>query len=228
MKRTEKIMANSRQKSMANSRQKSTANSRQKSIANGRQDKSRANDRQSNQRTATETWRSSRISTIQKKAAAIQPASPEASKNRCRCPAGAGRSDCPEAATQKVQKIVKDSHDDSQLSSTKTAGRSTMKSIWIDKKLTRSCVFSISQDRKRKAECLRQRKSERLEFHQDTEVIHRKVKGRTKNNCYMKENRSEFSETCRLKDLVKEHSERGTRRRAALHVVRNGRHQRRQ
>ena len=35
----------------------------------------------------------------------------------------------------------------------------------------------------------------------------------------MKENQSEFSETCRLKDLVKEHSELGTRRRAALHVV---------
>ena len=122
MKRTEKTVANSRQKSMANSRQKSIANSRQKSIANSRQDKNRANGRQSNQRTATKTWRSTRISTIQSKAAAIQPASPEASKNRRRCPAGAGRSDdCPEAATQKVQKIVKDSHDDSQLSSTKTA-----------------------------------------------------------------------------------------------------------
>ena len=43
-----------------------------------------------------------------------------------------------------------------------------------------------------------------------TEVIHREVKGRTKINCYMKENQSEFSETCRLKDLVKEHSELGT------------------
>ena len=55
----------------------------------------------------------------------------------------------------------------------------------------------------------------------NTEVIHREVEGRTKINCYMKENPSEFSETCRLKDLVKEHSELGTRRRAALHVVRN-------
>ena len=61
----------------------------------------------------------------------------------------------------------------------------------------------------------------------DTEVIHREVKGRTKINCYMKENQSEFSETCRLKDLVKEHSELGTRKRAALHVVRDGLHQRR-
>ena len=61
----------------------------------------------------------------------------------------------------------------------------------------------------------------------DTEVIHREIKERTKINCYMKENQSEFSETCRLKDLVKEHSELGTRRRAALHVVRDGLHQRR-
>ena len=61
----------------------------------------------------------------------------------------------------------------------------------------------------------------------DTEVIHREIKGRTKINCYMKENQSEFSETCRLKDLVKEHSKLGTRRRAALHVVRDGLHKRR-
>ena len=61
----------------------------------------------------------------------------------------------------------------------------------------------------------------------DTEVIHKEVKGGTKINCYMKENQSEFSETCRLKDLVKEHSELGARRRAALHVVRDGLHQRR-
>ena len=102
--------------------EKSKANSRLKSMAKGRQDNSRANGRQSNQRTATETRRSTRISTIQSKAAAIQPASPEASKNRCRCPAVAGRNDhCSEAAAQKVQKIVKDSHDDSQLSSTRTA-----------------------------------------------------------------------------------------------------------
>ena len=110
--------------------EKSKANSRQKNIPNSRQ-KSRANGRQSNQRTATETRRSTRISTIQSKAAANQPGSPEASKNRCRCPAGTGRSDhCSEAATPKVQKIVKDSHDDCQLSSTKTASQSTTKSIW--------------------------------------------------------------------------------------------------
>ena len=47
MKRTEKSIANSRQRSMANSRQKSIANSRQKSMANSRQDKSRANTWQS-------------------------------------------------------------------------------------------------------------------------------------------------------------------------------------
>ena len=50
----------------------------------------------------------------------------------------------------------------------------------------------------------------------DTEVIHREVKGRTKINCYMKENQPEFSGTRRLKDLVKKHSELGTRKRAAL------------
>ena len=40
----------------------------------------------------------------------------------------------------------------------------------------------------------------------DIAGIYREVKGRTKINCYMKENQSKFSETCRLKDLVKEHS----------------------
>ena len=80
MKRTEK--------SVANSRQKSIVNSRQKSIANSRQDKSIANGRQINQKTATETKRSTRINTTQSNVAAvIQPASPETSKNRCRCPA---------------------------------------------------------------------------------------------------------------------------------------------
>ena len=34
----------------------------------------------------------------------------------------------------------------------------------------------------------------------DTEVIHREVKGGTEINCYLKENQSEFSETRRLKD----------------------------
>ena len=42
----------------------------------------------------------------------------------------------------------------------------------------------------------------------DTEVIHREVKGGTKITCYLKENGSEVSETRRLKDLVKKHSER--------------------
>ena len=41
----------------------------------------------------------------------------------------------------------------------------------------------------------------------DTEVIHREVKGGTKTKCYLKENQSEFSETRRGKDLVKKHSE---------------------
>ena len=61
----------------------------------------------------------------------------------------------------------------------------------------------------------------------DTEVIQREVRRRTKINCHMKENKSAFSETCRLKDLVKEHSELDIMRRAALHVVRDGLHQRR-
>ena len=42
----------------------------------------------------------------------------------------------------------------------------------------------------------------------DTEVIHREIKGGTKINCVLKENQSEFSETRRLKDLTKKHSER--------------------
>ena len=46
----------------------------------------------------------------------------------------------------------------------------------------------------------------------DTEVIHREVKGGTKINCHLKENQSEFSEKCRLKDLVKKHWERKSSR----------------
>ena len=42
----------------------------------------------------------------------------------------------------------------------------------------------------------------------DIEVIHREIKGGTKINCDLKENQSEFSETRRLKDLTKKHSER--------------------
>ena len=59
----------------------------------------------------------------------------------------------------------------------------------------------------------------------DIEVIHREVKGRTKINCYLKENQSEFSETGRLKDLVKKHSKIDTRREAALCVVQHRLHQ---
>ena len=44
-------------------------------------------------------------------------------------------------------------------------------------------------------------------MHEDTEVIHSEVKGVTESNCYLKENQSEFSETRRLKDLAKKHSE---------------------
>ena len=51
-----------------------------------------------------------------------------------------------------------------------------------------------------------------------TEVTPRGVKGGTKINCYLKENHSEFSETRRLNDLVKKHSELDTRRGAASHV----------
>ena len=105
---------------------KSKSNSRQKSTANGRQDKSRANGRQSNRRTATETKAKHEEKhrkvqgEAQCKARLRQPASPEASWKRCRCPAGAGRSDHDhskdrlepdrsEAAAQ-VQKIVKGCH----------------------------------------------------------------------------------------------------------------------
>ena len=39
-------------------------------------------------------------------------------------------------------------------------------------------------------------------------MIHCEVKGGTKINCDQNENQSEFSETRRLKDLTKKHSER--------------------
>ena len=106
-------------------------------------------------------------------------------------------------------------HDDSQLSSTKIACRSTTKSRW-----TRSYVQYIPGP-KTKNRMSSRWKSERLE------VDYRRQKGRTKINCYMKENQSQFSETRWLKDVVKKHSELGTRRRAALHVVRHWLHQRR-
>ena len=46
----------------------------------------------------------------------------------------------------------------------------------------------------------------------DIEVFHREVKGGTKINCDLKENQSEFSETRRLKDLTKKHSERSPKK----------------
>ena len=80
MKRTEKGKANSRQKSKANSRQKSTAN--------GRQDKSRANSRQSKLRP-----RQGEVRGETQYRGKLQPASPGAPENRCRCPAGATRAE---------------------------------------------------------------------------------------------------------------------------------------
>ena len=53
----------------------------------------------------------------------------------------------------------------------------------------------------------------------DTEVIHRKVKEGTKNNCDLKENQSEFSETRRWKEVAKRHSEFASQRGATEYVV---------
>ena len=68
--------------------------------------------------------------------------------------------------------------------------------------------------RSKKQNCLRQSKSERLALHwsfivqKNTEVIHEEVGGVTKMiKCYLRENQSEFSETRRLKDLVKENTQ---------------------
>ena len=52
----------------------------------------------------------------------------------------------------------------------------------------------------------------------DTEVTPGEAEGGTKINCFLKENQTEFSETRRLKDVAKKHSEHDTRRGAALHV----------
>merc|ERR1712129_303505 len=41
----------------------------------------------------------------------------------------------------------------------------------------------------------------------DTEMVHGEVRRGTKVICYLKEDRSEFLEECRLQDLVKKHSE---------------------
>ena len=42
----------------------------------------------------------------------------------------------------------------------------------------------------------------------NTEVIHKEVQGGTKmTNCYLRENQSVYSETRRLKDLVKENTQ---------------------
>ena len=97
--------------------------------------------------------------------------------------------------------------------------------IQMDKKLR--SAYLRTENEKQNVFDSESRSDSRFTVQKDTEVIHREVNGRTKINCYMKESQSEFSEACRLKDLLKEHSELGTRRRAALHVVRNGLRQRR-
>ena len=83
MNRTENCKANSRQKSKANGRQKSKANSRQeKSKANSRQSKPKNYDRDEAKYEEKTQYRGK-----------LQPASPEACKNRCRCSAGAIRAE---------------------------------------------------------------------------------------------------------------------------------------
>ena len=115
MKRTEKRTANSRQKSMANSRQKSRANSRQ-----GK--KKKGYDRETRHR------------------GKLQPASPEASKNRCRCPAGHYELKLGDVITT-ITKIDFDEEVVEYKKVIQTAQKQRhRKPIWIDKKLIRSCI----------------------------------------------------------------------------------------
>ena len=73
--------------------------------------------------------------------------------------------------------------------------------IQMDKR----CVQHISGPRTRSRMSSTVKVGATLSFtvQKDTEVIHRKVKGGTKINCYLKEDQSQFSETRRLEDLVK-------------------------
>ena len=164
----------------------------EKSKANSRQ-KSRANGRQSNQRTATETRRSTRISTIQSKAAANQPASPEASKNRCRCPAGTGRSDrllrssnaeSPENREGFSRRLSAQQHEDCITKYYEIHMDKEPRSAYLRTENEKQNVFDSES-----------RSDSSFTVQKDTEVIHSEVKGRTKINCYMQENQSEFSET---------------------------------
>ena len=102
----------------------------------------------------------------QYKARLRQPASPEASKNRCRCPAGAGRSDhdhpkdrlqpdTSEAATQ-VQKIVKDYLSEEDCTMTVSSAARRLHDEVQRNPDGQEATFSFSQDRKHKAQCLRQ------------------------------------------------------------------------
>ena len=142
MKRTEKSKANSRQKSKANSRQS--------------QPKDCARD---------EAKHEEKHSKVQGEAQYIarlrQPASPEASKNRCRCPAGAGRSDhdhskdrlqpdSSEAATQ-VQKIVKDYLSEEDCTMTVSSAARRLHDEAQRNPDGQEATFSISQDRKHKS-----------------------------------------------------------------------------
>ena len=124
MKRTEKSKANSRQKSKANSRQKSKANDKQdKSRANGRQEERSQHKAKQLQdcdrdKAKHEEKHSKEQGEAQYNARQRQPASPEGSKNRCRCPARQGEvimtspkidfNQTAQKQQHKVQKIVKD------------------------------------------------------------------------------------------------------------------------
>ena len=81
--------------------------------------------------------------------------------------------------------------------------------IQMDKNL-RSAKLR-TENKKQKVFYSESRSDSSFTVQQDTEVIRREG---METNCYMKENQSEFSETRRLKDLAKKHSEMATRWRA--------------
>ena len=146
-----------------------------------RTEESKANSRQSNQRTATETRRSTRRKRskvqgeTQYKARLRQPASPKASENRCRCPAGAGRRDR-DHSKDRLQRSSNTSPEDRE-------GSSQRRRLHDDSQQRnpdgQEATFSISQDRKTKSRMVFDSESRNdLSFtvQKDTEVIHREVK----------------------------------------------------
>ena len=156
--------------------EKSKANSRQKSRANGKQEKSQRQQAKTCQRQAREV-RSQRQA---KQTKGLRPRQGEVRGETLQRKAAASQS-------RSIQEPM-------QMSS-----RGTTSERKLGEGITTITKIDFGEE-------TMEYKNLSFTVQKDTEVIHREVKGGTKINCHLKENQSEFSEKCRLKDLVKKHS----------------------